>query len=139
MPDAKPAKPSKDDLDRGGFNPRPAGTSKPKEQFGPLPTDSPRAHNGADRAREKGAPGRQQAQMTARERQNATRMPDPLGDARIEGQNPNTPERLPGHTRFYRKGAATELRWRWSSVLMMAAGLAALSALIVILAMAGKA
>lgn len=53
MPDAKPAKPSNDDLDRGGFNPRPAGTSKPKEQFGPLPTDAPGAHTRADRDREK--------------------------------------------------------------------------------------
>lgn len=77
--------------------------------------------------------------MNGRERQDATRMPDPLGDGRIEGQNPHTPERLPGHTRFYRNGASAKLRWRWSSVLMMAAGLAALSALIVILAMAGEA
>lgn len=34
-------KPSKDDLERGGFNPRPAKTSQRKEQVGPLPTDAP--------------------------------------------------------------------------------------------------
>ena len=33
-------------------------------------------------------------------------LPDPLADGHIEGQNPATPERLPGHTRYYRRGAA---------------------------------
>ena len=37
MPSSK--KPSPEDIARGGFNPRPAGATKPKEQFGPLPTD----------------------------------------------------------------------------------------------------
>ena len=28
-------------------------------------------------------------------------VPDPLKPARIPGQNPNTPERMPGHTGYY--------------------------------------
>lgn len=43
MPDKK--KPSKEELSRGGFNPVPAETSEPKEQFGPLPTDAPARAN----------------------------------------------------------------------------------------------
>lgn len=45
-------KPSKDDMQRGGFNPLPAQTSKPKDQFGPLPTDDPK-HEVSDAKRRK--------------------------------------------------------------------------------------
>jgi hypothetical protein len=34
-------KPSEDDLERGGFNPRPGKTSQRKDQVGPMPTDAP--------------------------------------------------------------------------------------------------
>ena len=30
--------------------------------------------------------------------------PDPLKPGKIPGQNPNTPERMPGHTGFYEDG-----------------------------------
>ena len=30
-----------------------------------------------------------------------TDTPDPLKPGKIPGQNPNTPERMPGHTGFY--------------------------------------
>jgi len=33
-------------------------------------------------------------------------MPDSLKPAHIEGQNPNTPERLPGYTRWYHSSRA---------------------------------
>jgi hypothetical protein len=32
--------------------------------------------------------------------------PDPLKPAKIQGQNPNTPERMPGHTGFHEGGEA---------------------------------
>jgi hypothetical protein len=32
--------------------------------------------------------------------------PDPLKPAKIQGQNPNTPERMPGHTGFHEDGEA---------------------------------
>ena len=34
--------------------------------------------------------------------------PDPLKPGKIQGQNPNTPERMPGHTGFYEDGEADE-------------------------------
>jgi hypothetical protein len=38
---------------------------------------------------------------------NATPNPDPLAPGHIPGQNPNTPERMPGHTRFYDRAVPT--------------------------------
>ena len=32
---------------------------------------------------------------------NTKAVPDPLAPGHIPGQNPNTPERMPGHTGFY--------------------------------------
>jgi hypothetical protein len=53
-------------------------------------------------------------------------MPDPLKPGHIEGQNPNTPERLPGHTRWYHGRRA-----RYSvAVFCIAAGLIAAYAII---------
>jgi hypothetical protein len=43
-------------------------------------------------------------------------MPDPLEPGHIPGQNPATPERMPGHTRDPRGG-----RWRGGSWLAVAA------------------
>jgi hypothetical protein len=41
-----------------------------------------------------------------------TAMPDPLEPGHIPGQNPNTPQRLPGHTRRrYRLGGTGPFRW----------------------------
>jgi hypothetical protein len=34
--------------------------------------------------------------------------PDPLRPGHIEGQNPNTPERLPEHTAYYTKGRGSQ-------------------------------
>ena len=51
-------------------------------------------------------------------------MPDPLAPGRIPGQNPATPERMPGHTRFGQ--TARSLRWApWLAVAVIL-GIAAL-------------
>lgn len=65
--------------------------------------------------------------------------PNPLDAGHIEGQNPDTPQRLPGHTRFHRAptSAAPNSNVSWSNALMMAVALAALAALILMLAAAG--
>lgn len=64
--------------------------------------------------------------------------PNPLDAGHIEGQNPDTPQRLPGHTRFHRAPtAAPNSNLSWSNALMMAVALAALMALILMLASAG--
>lgn len=46
-------KPSKQDLERGGYNPVPADTQRPKEQFGPLPSDDPEHVTAQDKEAER--------------------------------------------------------------------------------------
>ncbi len=38
-------------------------------------------------------------------------MPDPLDPGHIPGQNPNTPQRLPGHTAWYRRRPQSPAAW----------------------------
>ncbi len=130
MPETRKSgrRPSQEDLDRGGFNPRPAETSKPKEQVGPLPTDAPgAAKSDGDQLRRDHVDG------------NPAEGPDPLEAGHIEGQNPNTPERLPGHTRFARTDTplASNASEGAGNVVLITVALAALAALIVMLASAG--
>lgn len=61
-------------------------------------------------------------------------VPDPLQPGEIEGQNPNTPERLPGHTRHHQTNARPASDWIMSNVLMVAVALGALLALVAMLA-----
>jgi hypothetical protein len=74
-----------------------------------------------------------------REGANATQGPNPLDAGHIEGQNPETPQRLPGYTRFLRDRARmpAAANVSWSNALMMGVALAALAALILMLAAAG--
>lgn len=124
VPKSKTPIPGREELRRGGYNPLPAETSETKEQFGPLPTDSPATAKTDDNTRR--ADG-----------ERSSRIPDPLVYGNIEGQNPHTPERVPGHTRYYSERATAGAHWNGSSVLMMAVALAALAALIVMLATPG--
>jgi len=39
--------------------------------------------------------------MARKDTEKKTAMPDPLEPGQIPGQNPATPERMPGHTQFY--------------------------------------
>lgn len=124
MPKPKTPRLGRDELKRGGYNPLPADTSATKEQFGPLPTDAPgSAKTDDDTLRADG--------------ERSSRIPDPLDDGHIEGQNPHTPERVPGHTRYYSQRSAGGVNWNRSSVLMLAVALAALAAFIVVLATPG--
>ena len=47
---ATPKKPTREEMARGGFNPRLPESTEPKEQFGPLPTDDPPARQIASRS-----------------------------------------------------------------------------------------
>lgn len=72
----------------------------------------------------------------AQDRQHAAPA-DPLQSAHIEGQNPSTPERLPGHTRYHALRSYSVATLSFSSLAMIAIALLALATLIAILAAAG--
>ncbi len=68
------------------------------------------------------------------DRDDVTSLPDPLREADIEGQNPHTPERLPGHTKFYSRDALRPTQDGAFTLLAIVLGIAALLTLIAILA-----
>lgn len=57
--------------------------------------------------------------------------PDPLASGNIEGQNPATPERAPGHTAYYTRPGELQ-RARWVSPLAALVGFAAVLLFIMI-------